>query len=447
MAATMSQREGPSRCGVAEPEEDSYRAFQLRHEEHHLRYSRIVSLRVLVFDPFDFAFVLIFMADRISDGNFLRRALDLARQGIGLASPNPYVGAVIVDGNGMIVGTGAYTYNGVKHAEVRALEHAGDKARGGTLYINLEPHSHQGRTPACTDALIAAGIRRVVASMPDPNPKVSGSGFDKLRAAGVEVEVGGDEAEARHLNENFARYIRHGIPLVTLKAAITLDGKIAASPRSILGRAAGAAPGGWITGETARAQVQEQRHQSDAIMVGVGTIIADDPLLTDRSGGSRRRPLLRVILDSRLRLPMESRLVKSVRNDSSKSDVLIFCSSPDEDRKRELEARGIRIELVPPDQDGRPDLAAVMRRLGQLELTSVMIEGGATVNSAALASDVVDKVFLYYAPRIMASKESVPWLSSAGSGLNRDLMVAQTRWHQFGEDFAVEGYLRDPYQE
>ena len=165
-----------------------------------------------------------------TDEEVLQQALELARRGIGLASPNPHVGAVIVDANGNVAGTGAYTYNGVKHAEILALEAAGNKARGGTLYINLEPHAHQGRTPPCTDALIAAGIHRVVASMPDPNPKVSGRGFEKLRAAGVHVEVGRLEEQARRLNEAFARYIRHGTPLVTLKAAMTLDGKIAPPP-------------------------------------------------------------------------------------------------------------------------------------------------------------------------------------------------------------------------
>src|ERR1700691_6696109 len=170
------------------------------------------------------------MPDPSNDERFLSRAIDLARQGFGLASPNPHVGAVIVDPQGKIVGTGTYTYEGVRHAEVLALEQAGEKARGGTLYINLEPHSHQGRTPPCTDALIAAGIRRVVASMPDPNPKVSGRGFEKLRAAGVHVEVGWLEAEAKRLNESFARYIRHGVPLVTLKSAMTLDRQIAPPP-------------------------------------------------------------------------------------------------------------------------------------------------------------------------------------------------------------------------
>src|SRR6202041_1185981 len=187
------------------------------------------------------------MPDHSTDEQFLHSALDLARQGVGLVSPNPCVGAVIVDANGSIVGTGAYTYDGMKHAEVRALEQAGEKARGGTLYINLEPHSHQGRTPPCTDALIAAGIHRVVASMADPNPKVSGRGFEKLREAGVQVEVGRMEAEARRLNEPFARYIRHGVPLVTLKSAMTLDGKIAATPAAGSKRDPGTPAGGWIT--------------------------------------------------------------------------------------------------------------------------------------------------------------------------------------------------------
>jgi diaminohydroxyphosphoribosylaminopyrimidine deaminase/5-amino-6-(5-phosphoribosylamino)uracil reductase len=392
------------------------------------------------------------MPDHSTDEQFLHRALDLARQGIGLASPNPYVGAVIVDPHGNIVGTGVYTYDGVKHAEVRALEHAGGKARSGTLYINLEPHSHQGRTPPCTDALIAAGIHRVVASMPDPNPKVSGRGFEKLRAAGIHVEVGRLEAEARRLNEAFARHIRHRIPLVTLKSAMTLDGKIAPPPAAGLTSTAGTPAGGWITGDAARAHVQQQRHQSDAILVGVGTILADDPLLTDRSGNPRRRPLLRVILDSNLRLPLESRLARSVPSAANEggftNDVLVFCSSGDEKKKSELEARGIRVEHLPAAAHGRPDIHAVLRRLGQLEVTSVMIEGGSTINGMALASGVVDKVFLYYAPKIMASTGSIPFAAGADSRqVGEALRVKHLHLHRFGEDLAAEGYLRDPYEE
>jgi len=403
------------------------------------------------------------MPTHSADEQHLHRALDLAREGVGLASPNPYVGAVITDSRGNVVGTGTYTYAGLKHVEILALEAAGAKARNGTLYINLEPHAHQGRTPPCTEALIAAGIHRVVASMPDPNPKVSGRGFEKLRAAGVHVEIGRLEEQARRLNEGFARYIRHGVPLVTLKAAMTLDGKIAPPPADLPNQGAAnqsdrppagdGFSGNWITSEIARAHVHELRHQHDALLVGVGTILSDNPLLTDRSGRPRRRPLLRVILDSRLRLPVESRLVQSVAAEG-KNDVLLFtCSSEgqkqNDEKRSQLEQLGIQVETVPASEpDGRTDLTSVLRRLGQVEITSVMIEGGAAVNWAALAANAVDKVFLYYAPKILAGTGSIPF--AAGTGFRHMSQAAQVKdihLHRFGQDFAVEGYLRDPYGE
>jgi diaminohydroxyphosphoribosylaminopyrimidine deaminase / 5-amino-6-(5-phosphoribosylamino)uracil reductase len=388
------------------------------------------------------------MPDQSADEQFVQRAIDLARKATGLASPNPYVGAVIVDPQGNIVGTGTYTYDAVKHAEILALEQAGERARGSTLYINLEPHAHQGRTPACTDALIRAGIRRVVASMADPNPRVSGRGFEQLRAAGVQVKVGTLQAQARELNAAFARYIRHGLPLVTLKSAMTLDGKISPPPVARSQGAPGIPPGGWITGQRARAHVQEQRHASDAILAGVGTILADDPLLTDRSGKPRRRPLLRVILDSHLRLPLNSRLVQSVADGTSKNDMLVFCSAGDENKKNELLARGVQVEQMVPDKDGRPDLAAILRRLGELEITSLMIEGGSTVNGRALASGAVDRIFFYYAPRIIGDAEAIPFAAEASHKTNPQMLhVQNSRLHRFGDDFALEAYLRDPYQE
>ena len=388
------------------------------------------------------------MSQNSADKQYLQQALELAQAGIGLASPNPYVGAVITDSRGEVLGRGTYTFAGVKHAEILALEQAGAKARGGTLYINLEPHAHHGRTAPCTEALIKAGIHRVVASMADPNPKVSGRGFEQLRAAGVEVEVGECTEQARQLNEGFARYTRHGIPLVTLKAAMTLDGKIAPPPPETLQAGSGTPAGGWVTSEVARAHVQELRHKNDALMVGAGTILSDNPLLTDRSGTPRRRPLLRVILDSRLRLPIESRLVQSVTAER-KNDVLVFCSSAEDQKKTELEKLGVRIEKIPTlEMDGRPDLPAILRRLGELEITSLMIEGGATVNWAALAAGVVDKVFLYYAPKILAGTGSVPFAAGAGfRHMSQAAQVKHLHLHRFGEDFAVEGYLRDPYEE
>ncbi len=387
------------------------------------------------------------MSDHHTDEKFLRQALELARRGIGLTAPNPNVGAVIVNNRGEVVGTGTHTYEGVKHAEVLALEHAGDKARGATLYTNLEPCSHQGRTGPCADALIAAGIRRVVGGIADPNPLVSGKGFARLREAGVAVASGLLAEECQRINEAFASYIRHKTPLVTLKTAMTLDGKIAPPPGesenpTALGSAS--VSGGWITSEIARAHVQELRHQNDAILVGVGTIIADDPLLTDRSGLPRRRPLLRVIVDSRLRLPLESRVVNT-----GNGDVLVICSFAEEKRKQVLRERGIRIEQLPvATPDGRPNMESIIRLLGEMEITSVLIEGGAMINWAALHSGVVDKVFLYYAPKILAGTGSVPFATASGFPRMHDAAyVRAIRLHRFGEDFAVEGYLRDPYRD
>lgn len=380
-----------------------------------------------------------------TDEQFLRRALDLARQGTALASPNPRVGAVVVAPDGAIVGEGFHTYDGLKHAEILALEQAGAKAKGATLYINLEPCSHQGRTPPCADAVIAAGIRRVVACMSDPNPLVEGKGFTRLKHAGIAVETGGLQDQAKRLNESFARFIRTRTPLVTLKSAMTLDGKIAPrpDPEHLQEPGAGGSSGGWITSGPARAHVQELRHEHDAIMVGVGTVIADNPLLTDRTGRQRRRPLLRIILDSRLRLPLTSNVVTTAHN-----DTLVFCSFAEEKKKQQLLAHGIRVEQVAvATRDGYPDMHAVIQRLGELEITSLLIEGGALVNWAALGSGIVDKIFLYYAPKILAGTGSVPF--AAGEGFPRmsdAAYVKSFRLHRFGEDFAVEGYLRDPYE-
>jgi len=387
------------------------------------------------------------MPNHHTDEHFLRQALDLARRGIGLTSPNPNVGAVIVDDHGEVVGTGTHTYEGVKHAEVLAIEQAGSKARGATLYINLEPCSHQGRTRPCADALIAAGIRRVVAGIVDPNPLVAGQGFARLRKAGMIVASGLLAEECMRLNDAFANYIRRHKPLVTLKTAMTLDGKIAPPPgESENPTALGVASvsGGWITSDVARAHVQELRHQNDAILVGVGTIIADDPLLTDRSGLPRRRPLLRVIVDSRLRLPLESRLVQSGQN-----DILVICSLAEEKRKQTLREHGIRVEQIPAaTADGRPNMVSLVNLLGELEMTGLLIEGGAMINWAALHSDIVDKIFFYYAPKILAGSGSVPFATASGFKRMSDAAyVKSLRLHRFGEDFAVEGFLRDPYRD
>jgi diaminohydroxyphosphoribosylaminopyrimidine deaminase/5-amino-6-(5-phosphoribosylamino)uracil reductase len=362
---------------------------------------------------------------------FMVRALELAAQGTALASPNPMVGAVVVR-QGKVVGEGFHSYHEKKHAEVKALEQAGGEASGATLYLNLEPCSHQGRTPPCAEAVIAAGVKRVAAAMQDPNPRVCGQGFERLRAAGVEVEVGLLGDEARRLNEGFTRYIRSGLPFVTLKAAMTLDGKIAAPDDN----------SGWVTSEEARAHVQQQRHAVDAILTGVGTVIADDPLLTDRSGLARRRPLLRVVLDSNLRIPTTAKILSRVDH-----NLLIFCSSGADAKKRTaLEQRGA--ELCAIASEGRPGLKEVLAELGRREITSVLLEAGAELNGAALDAGLVDKVFLYYAPKILGGLDSLPLAGGRGIRAMRDaLAVNKIQVHRFGPDIAVKGYLHDVYAE
>src|SRR5246500_1398950 len=278
------------------------------------------------------------------DIRFMQHALELARKGVGLASPNPTVGCVIVH-NGQIVGEGFHQYDKRDHAEIVALKTAVEKARGATIYVTLEPCSITGRTGPCTAALIGAGISRVVAATQDPNPKVAGRGLEALRAAGIIAEVGVCEGEAQHLNHGFACWIRTGRPFVTLKSALTLDGQLTLKNQGTSRKR------DWITSEESRAEVQKLRHASDALITGIGTILADDPLLTDRSGLPRRRRLLRVILDSRLRLSPKSRIVRS-----AKGDVLVFTSaSASSTRGKKLSVLGVEVFPIRA-RLGRPDL-------------------------------------------------------------------------------------------
>ena len=362
------------------------------------------------------------------DEHWMKRALELARRGAALTSPNPMVGAVLVK-NGRVVGEGFHTYDGVKHAEIIALEKAGPRARGTTLYINLEPCCHIGRTGPCTEALIAAGVRRLLAAMKDPNPAVSGRGVAQLRRAGVKVEVGLCEDEARVLNEAFAKWIRTGLPLVTLKSALTLDGKIASrNPRER-----------WITSPQSREEVQRMRRASDAILTGIGTVLADDPRLTDRSGLPRRRRLLRVVLDSHLHLPLGSKLVKSAR-----SDVLVFTTAAENSlRARRLRAAGVEVVRVAARR-GKLDLKAVLGELGRRQILSVLLECGARLNGAALAAGVVDKLVLFYAPKVFG-EDTLPMMVSGKGRPKHAPALEHLRLGRFGPDIAVEGYLSNVY--
>jgi diaminohydroxyphosphoribosylaminopyrimidine deaminase/5-amino-6-(5-phosphoribosylamino)uracil reductase len=367
----------------------------------------------------------------------MHRALDLARHGIGLSSPNPAVGCVVLDRDGAVAGEGWHEYDKRDHAEVVALRMAGHRARGGTAYVTLEPCNHTGRTGPCSEALIAAGVARVVAATVDPNPRTSGGGLERLRQAGVIVETGICETDARRINEGFARWIVSRRPHVHMKVAMTLDGRIAP--------AAGVHPGFqsarqpyWITGEPSRAAVQELRWAADAVLTGIDTVIADDPLLTDRSGRPRRRPVVRVVLDSLLRLPLDSRLVAT-----SKGDVLVFTVNPDEARRDALEAKGIRVESLSPDDVSLPQnrvpLAKVLARLGQLEILNVLTETGTRLNTSLLEGGFVDRLTVFTSPQLLGS-DAVP----AFGTLTKPVHLTSPSFEQIGEDSSVSGLLRDP---
>jgi diaminohydroxyphosphoribosylaminopyrimidine deaminase/5-amino-6-(5-phosphoribosylamino)uracil reductase len=359
----------------------------------------------------------------------MAEALELAARGLWQTSPNPAVGAVVVQG-GEVVGRGYHVYADRKHAEIVALEQAGEHSRGADLYVTLEPCSHQGRTGPCVDAVIEAGIRKVVAAMQDPNPLVAGRGFARLRAAGIEVQLDdASAAAARKLNEAYIHFMRTGRPLVMLKAAVTLDGKIAAPEDNR----------GWITSELARLHVQTLRHASDAILTGIGTVLADDCLLTDRSGKPRSRPLLRIVVDSQLRLPPDSKMVTSSNGDVAV--VTTTAASPE--RRKILEDRGITVVAFDGDH-GRTDLHQIVQWLASQKCLSLMIEAGSKVNWAVLESRVADKIFFYYAPKILGGMLSLP--VAGGIGRSRRMDAIQFRdvtVHSItADEFAVEAYTK-----
>ena len=358
------------------------------------------------------------------DRRMMARALELAAKGSGLVSPGPLVGCVIVGVDGNIAGEGFYVFEDVKHAETVALEQAGKNGAGGTAYVSLEPHAHHGRTPPCTDSLIAAGIRRVVAPVEDPNPKVSGRGFDHLRAAGLDVSFGLMAREAQRLNEKYFHFMKTGRPFVHLKLATSLDGKIATR----------AGDSRWITGELARVRVQELRHEYDAILVGAGTVTADNPLLTDRSDLPRRRPLVRVLLDDGLLLGPQSQLAKTATD----SPVLVFTSShSDASRRSELEKSGVEVLTEPIGRD----LHEVLKELGRRSLPSVLVEGGANVAGALLQAGLVDKVTFFVAPRLIGGLGAPSAIGGLGvERLTDAIDLEDVEITQRGADYEITGY-------
>lgn len=355
---------------------------------------------------------------------YSRRALELAAIGTGLVSPSPLVGCVIVSANDEVVGEGAYIKDDVTHAEVIALRQAGDKATGGTAYVSLEPHDHHGKTPPCSEALINAGIKRVVTPIEDPNPLVSGKGFERLRNAGVEVVTGILREEAIKQNEKFICWHTKGRPFVHLKLAMSLDARI--SLKNSVSTA--------LSGEAARARVQEIRHEHDAILVGGTTAAIDDPSLTDRSGKLRRRPLTRVVLDNSLRLPLDGKLALT----ANEIPVIVLTNCIDMEKVRPLQNKGVEIIAL---DGGARNLVGVLEELKNRDIQSVLVEGGTAVAGAFVEAKLVDKVTFIISPIIIGGPNAPLAIGGKGAETLQDaLKISDIQIHKFDDDIEITGY-------
>ena len=362
-----------------------------------------------------------------ADERYMKLALRLAARGTGWVSPNPLVGAVVVQG-GEIVGRGYHRRYGGPHAEVEALLAAGDRARGATLYVTLEPCNHHGLTPPCTQAILAAGVGRVVAATPDPNRRVTGGGAKYLMGQGIQVEMGLLAGEVRRLNESWYKWVESGLPFVVAKAACSLDGKIATRTGDSQ----------WLTGEAARAFGHRLRHATDAILVGVGTVLADDPQLTTRLPRRRSSDPIRVVLDSRLRLPLNARLLHL---DSPSPTWIATTTAAPPDKIQALEAQDATV-IVLPEEGERVGLAPLLKELGRRQVQSLLVEGGAEILGAFFDQNLVDKFYFFYAPKFLGSRESLSVIGGAGAGSLAEARQARDlTLRRVGPDFLVCGYI------
>jgi diaminohydroxyphosphoribosylaminopyrimidine deaminase/5-amino-6-(5-phosphoribosylamino)uracil reductase len=354
----------------------------------------------------------------------MSRALELAARSAGLVSPNPLVGCVIVSTEGEVVGEGTYRYDDVTHAEIIALGLAGDDARGGTAYVSLEPHAHHGKTPPCTEALIEAGIKTVVAPIEDPNPLVSGKGFQRLREAGIEVVQGISAEEATRLNEKFICWHKKKRPFIHLKLAISLDGRI--SVQQSVSTA--------LSGVAALERVHQLRHEHDAIMIGANTAIIDNPSLTDRSGKERRRPLVRVVLDNSLRLPKDHKLVATAKE----TPTIVFTSNIDP--KDTMPLLDLGVEVI-PIAGGPRNLDDVLQDLYRREIQSVLVEGGSEVAGTFIDANLVDKITFIVTPIIVGGKQAPVAIGGKGvTCLSDSCRLNEVSLSQLDEDIEITGY-------
>jgi diaminohydroxyphosphoribosylaminopyrimidine deaminase / 5-amino-6-(5-phosphoribosylamino)uracil reductase len=380
------------------------------------------------------------MSQLEQDERFMQRALKLAHDTIGQASPNPQVGCVLVQ-SGEIIAEGAHLYDLRDHAEIAALKQAAERGRittGATAYVTLEPCAHHGRTGPCADALVAARIARCVIATTDPNPLVSGQGIAKLRAAGIEVTMGTLQQQAQDLNDAFAHFIQHHKPFVTLKAALSADGKLAPTPSSRLTNQPH-----WLTGPAARLEVQLLRHASDAILTGIGTVLADNPALTDRSELPRRRPLLRVVLDTNLRTPLNSQLILT-----AKDDLLILTGTHAPKAKiAALEAAGAEVLTIPSPRGQHAShlsLRAVLTTLAKRKILSLLLEAGSHLNGAFLTQNLVDKAVLFYGESTLG-EAALPFAQGIESPQLFQQSLHRPTQATIGPDTIVTGYLHNPW--
>ncbi|MGA7876826.1 MAG: bifunctional diaminohydroxyphosphoribosylaminopyrimidine deaminase/5-amino-6-(5-phosphoribosylamino)uracil reductase RibD [Desulfoferrobacter sp.] len=364
------------------------------------------------------------------DQFYMKEALRLAAKGRGRTSPNPLVGAIVVVKD-EIVGKGYHEYVGGPHAEINALRDAADRVDGATLYVTLEPCNHFGRTPPCTKAVVEAGISRVVIGMGDPNANVKGGGAEYLRQHGLKVDSGVLQEECRRLNQSFIKYVTTGIPYVTLKAAMTLDGRIATR----IGDSR------WISNESSRRFVHKLRHDLDSILVGIGTAMSDDPMLTARTGNKApsRQPV-RIVLDTHLRIPMDSQLVRTAHT----VPVWVACGpNAPTDRLHQLQERGVRI-LRLPATDGCIDLAELLKEIGKLQITSLLVEGGAHVLGSFVEQELADDFYFFYAPKILADPDGLPsFLGKTKERMSQAFKAYDVRVRRFGQDVMLTGRFRE----
>ncbi len=362
----------------------------------------------------------------MEDEKYMRRALELARKGWGFTNPNPMVGAVLVK-DGKIVGEGFHKAAGQAHAEVDAIKNAGEEAAGSELYVNLEPCSHYGRTPPCVNAIIEARIKKVVVAMEDPNPLVSGEGIRILKKAGIEVEAGVLEKEARKLNEVFIKNITTHMPFIAIKAAMSIDGKVATATGESR----------WISSSKSREYVHYLRTGYDGIMVGINTVLKDDPLLTSRLGDFPKKNPVRIVVDSEAKIPLEAKMLKDI---ASAPVIVATTSRASEKKLEELKARGVEVKIL-EDCRGKVDLYKLVRKLAQEGITSILVEGGGTLNWSLLEARLVDKILIFLAPKIIGGRNAPTPVDGKGiTKVQSSIKVSEINITHFENDILIEGY-------